>query len=172
MYKDVDHSDSEESDSSDSEYLSDEEHKPKISVQDDKDKAERKVSKASTDGEIKEGVAGTGDKATPEPLLKDKQGSNGPDRELQDKPRTPQSQPLTDKPKASEEGKAAATTSAAEQDSDSERELVIDLGDEHGGRDSKRARRDQGSSGVKTLKESTVVKLEGEALSTLCCGSH
>ncbi|XP_047446361.1 protein kinase C-binding protein 1-like isoform X5 [Mugil cephalus] len=163
VYKDVDHSDSEESDSSDSEYLSDEEHKPKSSSQDDKDKAERKVSKASTDGENKEGVAGTGDKATPEPLIKEKQGSNGSDRDLQDKPRTPQSQPLTDKSKAPEEGKAAAAaaTSAAEQDSDSERELVIDLGDEHGGRDSKRARRELGTSGVKTLKESTV-KLEGK----------
>uniref|UniRef100_A0A8P4KBC5 Protein kinase C-binding protein 1 n=1 Tax=Dicentrarchus labrax TaxID=13489 RepID=A0A8P4KBC5_DICLA len=135
VYKGVDHSDSEDSDksdSSDSEYLSDEEHKPKSTAQDDKDKAERKRPKASTDGEIKEGVTGTSDKATPEPLLKEKQGSNGPDRDLQDKPRTPQSQPLTDKPKAPEEGRAAAATSVAEQDSDSERELVIDLGDEHG----------------------------------------
>uniref|UniRef100_A0A4W6EVY8 Protein kinase C binding protein 1, like n=1 Tax=Lates calcarifer TaxID=8187 RepID=A0A4W6EVY8_LATCA len=141
VYKGVDHSDSEDSeksDSSDSEYLSDEEHKPKSSGQDDKDKAERKRPKPSTDRENKEGVTASGDKATPEPLLKEKQGSNGPDRDLQDKPRTPQSQPLTDKPKAPDEGRAAAATSAAEQDSDSERELVIDLGDEHGGRDSKR----------------------------------
>uniref|UniRef100_A0A669EZ16 Protein kinase C binding protein 1, like n=1 Tax=Oreochromis niloticus TaxID=8128 RepID=A0A669EZ16_ORENI len=113
-YKDVDHSDSEDSeksDSSDSEYLSDEEHKPKSSAQEDKDKMERKRSKASTDGENKEGALATGDKATPEPPLKEKQGSNAP-----------------------EDVKAAAATSAAEQDSDSERELVIDLGDEHGGR--------------------------------------
>uniref|UniRef100_A0A8C4ISU7 Protein kinase C-binding protein 1 n=1 Tax=Dicentrarchus labrax TaxID=13489 RepID=A0A8C4ISU7_DICLA len=159
VYKGVDHSDSEDSDksdSSDSEYLSDEEHKPKSTAQDDKDKAERKRPKASTDGEIKEGVTGTSDKATPEPLLKEKQGSNGPDRDLQDKPRTPQSQPLTDKPKAPEEGRAAAATSVAEQDSDSERELVIDLGDEHGGRDSKRARREPGASAAKTPKESNV----------------
>uniref|UniRef100_A0A4W6EW24 Protein kinase C binding protein 1, like n=1 Tax=Lates calcarifer TaxID=8187 RepID=A0A4W6EW24_LATCA len=137
VYKGVDHSDSEDSeksDSSDSEYLSDEEHKPKSSGQDDKDKAERKRPKPSTDRENKEGVTASGDKATPEPLLKEKQGSNGPDRDLQDKPRTPQSQPLTDKPKAPDEGRAAAATSAAEQDSDSERELVIDLGDEHGGK--------------------------------------
>uniref|UniRef100_A0A8C4IRM0 Protein kinase C-binding protein 1 n=1 Tax=Dicentrarchus labrax TaxID=13489 RepID=A0A8C4IRM0_DICLA len=163
VYKGVDHSDSEDSDksdSSDSEYLSDEEHKPKSTAQDDKDKAERKRPKASTDGEIKEGVTGTSDKATPEPLLKEKQGSNGPDRDLQDKPRTPQSQPLTDKPKAPEEGRAAAATSVAEQDSDSERELVIDLGDEHGGRDSKRARREPGASAAKTPKESNVAKLE------------
>ncbi|XP_070765975.1 MYND-type zinc finger-containing chromatin reader ZMYND8-like isoform X5 [Enoplosus armatus] len=167
VYKGVDHSDSEDSeksDSSDSEYLSDEEHKPKSSVQDDKDKAERKRPKASIEGENKEGVTGTADKATSEPLLKDKKGSNGPDRDLQDKPRTPQSQPLTDKPKAAEEGRAAAATSVAEQDSDSERELVIDLGDEHGGRDSKRARREPGASAAKTPKESNVAKLEASNL--------
>lgn len=170
VYKGVDHSDSEDSeksDSSDSEYLSDEEHKPKSSTQDDKDKTERKRPKASTEGEIKEGVTGTADKATPDPLLKDKQSSSGPDRDLQDRPRTPQSQPLTDKPKAPEEGRAAAATSVAEQDSDSERELVIDLGDEHGGRDSKRARREPGASAAKTPKESNVVKLEGEAFDML-----
>uniref|UniRef100_A0A673CIN7 Protein kinase C-binding protein 1-like n=1 Tax=Sphaeramia orbicularis TaxID=375764 RepID=A0A673CIN7_9TELE len=156
VYKGVDHSDSEDSeksDSSDSEYLSDEEHKPKSSAQDNKDKAERKRPKASTEGETKEGVTGTGDKATPEP--KDKQGSNGTDRDVQDKPRTPQAQPHTDKTKTPEEGRAAAASTGAEQDSDSERELVIDLGDEHGSRDSKRARREQGASAAKMIKEST-----------------
>uniref|UniRef100_A0A7N9AX96 Protein kinase C-binding protein 1-like n=1 Tax=Mastacembelus armatus TaxID=205130 RepID=A0A7N9AX96_9TELE len=142
VYKGVDQSDSEDSDksdSSDSEYLTDEEHKPKSSTQDDKDKAERKKPKASTEGENKEGVKVTGDKATPEPLLKEK---------------TPQSQPLTDKPKDPEEGRTAAATSVAEEDSDSEKELVIDLGDEHGGRDSKRARREPGASAAKILKDS------------------
>uniref|UniRef100_A0A7N8Y642 Protein kinase C-binding protein 1-like n=1 Tax=Mastacembelus armatus TaxID=205130 RepID=A0A7N8Y642_9TELE len=148
VYKGVDQSDSEDSDksdSSDSEYLTDEEHKPKSSTQDDKDKAERKKPKASTEGENKEGVKVTGDKATPEPLLKEK---------------TPQSQPLTDKPKDPEEGRTAAATSVAEEDSDSEKELVIDLGDEHGGRDSKRARREPGASAAKILKDSNVAKLE------------
>ncbi|KAM6981588.1 MYND-type zinc finger-containing chromatin reader ZMYND8-like isoform 3-T3 [Tautogolabrus adspersus] len=161
VYKGVDHSDSEDSDksdSSDSEYLSDEDHKPKSSTLDDKDRAERKRPRVSTEGENKEGITRTTDKATPEALLKDKQASNGPDRDLQEKPRTPQSQPITDKPKAPEEGKAASK-SAAEQDSDSERELVIDLGDEHGGRDSKRARRE---AGAKASKESNAVKLEGK----------
>ena len=163
VYKDVDHSDtedSEKSDTSDSEYPSDEEHKPKSSAQDDKDKAERKRSKTSTEVENKEGAAGAGDKATSEPLLKEKQGNSASERDLQDKPRTPQ--PLTEKPKAPEEGRKAATTSVGEQDSDSERELVIDLGDEHGGRDSKRARREPGSSVAKPGKESSVTKLEGE----------
>lgn len=165
VYKGVDHSDSEDSeksDSSDSEYLSDEDHKPKSSAHDDKDRAERKRPKASTEAESKEGITGAGDKITSELLLKDKQASNGPDRDLQEKPRTPQNQPLSDKSKAPEEGRAAAATSAAEQDSDSERELVIDLGDEHGGRDSKRARREAGASAGKTPKESNAVKSEGE----------
>lgn len=172
VYKDVDHSDSEDSDksdSSDSEYLSDEEHRSKNSAQDDKEKVERKRSKTSTEGEGKEGVPATGDKAADvEPLLK--LGCNGPDRDLQDKPRTPQSQPTTEKPKLPEEGKTAAAS--AEQDSDSERELVIDLGDDHGGRDSKRPRRDPSSSSGKSIKESNAAKGEGEALMSplwLCC---
>lgn len=162
VYKGVDHSDSEDSeksDSSDSEYLSDEEHKPKSANQDDKDKGERKWPKASTDGETKDGVTG---KAAPETALKDKQASNGPERDLQDKPVTPQSQPATEKPQAPEEGRAAAAKSAAEQDSDSERELVIDLGDEQGGHESKKARRDAGVSAAKPSKESNVAKVEGE----------
>uniref|UniRef100_A0A3Q2UKX3 Protein kinase C binding protein 1, like n=1 Tax=Fundulus heteroclitus TaxID=8078 RepID=A0A3Q2UKX3_FUNHE len=165
VYKDVDHSDSEDSeksDSSDSEYLSDEEHRSKNSAPDDKDKAERKRSKASTEGEGKEGVPATPDKAATaaEPPLKEKPGCNGPDRDLQDKPRTPQSQPVTEKSKPPEESKTAAAS--AEQDSDSERELVIDLGDEHGGRDSKRARREPSSSSAKAVKESNAAKVEGK----------
>ncbi|XP_034552554.1 protein kinase C-binding protein 1-like isoform X3 [Notolabrus celidotus] len=169
VYKGVDHSDSEDSeksDSSDSEYLSDEDHKPKSSTHEDKDRAERKRPKASSEGESKEGITGAGDKVTSEPQLKDKHASNGPDRDLQDKPKTPQNQPHTEKPKAPEEGRAAAATSVGEQDSDSERELVIDLGDEHGGRDSKRARREAGASAAKTPKESNAVRLEGKVPSS------
>lgn len=166
VYKGVDHSDSEDSeksDSSDSEYMSDEEHRPKSTNQDDKDKAERKWPKANVEGETKDGVMGKADKGTPETALKDKQASNGPERDLQDKPVAPQSQPAAEKPKAPEEGRAAAAKSVAEQDSDSERELVIDLGDEQGGHDSKKARRDAGASTAKTPKESNIAKMEGEA---------
>ncbi|XP_032424641.1 protein kinase C-binding protein 1 isoform X1 [Xiphophorus hellerii] len=168
VYKDVDHSDSEDSeksDSSDSEYPSDEEHRSKNSTHEDKEKAERKRSKASAEGEGKEGVTATGDKtAVPEPLLKEKPGCNGPDRDLQEKPRTPQSQPVTEKPKPPEEGKTASAS--AEQDSDSERELVIDLGDEHGGRDAKRQRRDPSSAAAKNTKESNAAKVEGKLSSS------
>lgn len=166
----MDHSDtedSEKSDSSDSEYLSDEEHKPKSSTQEEKDKAERKRPKSSTEGDNKEGVKGTGEKTTHEPLLKEKQDSNGTDREVRDKPKTPQSQPFIDKPKAQEESKTAGASSVPEPDSDSERELVIDLGDD-GSRDPKRARREPGASATKTHKESTNTKAEGETFCSCC----
>lgn len=183
VYKGVDHSDSEDSeksDSSDSEYLSDEDPKPKSSVQDDKDKAEKKRLRTCSDGEAKEECATKKEKSTPEPPVKDKQGSNGTEKDLQDKPRTPQSQQSTDKTKTQEEkqgppaaaspapvaaggGGGCVATSAAEQDSDSERELVIDLGDEHGGRDAKRARREAAASAAKAPKEPNVSKSEGEA---------
>uniref|UniRef100_A0AAV2LZJ7 Protein kinase C-binding protein 1-like n=1 Tax=Knipowitschia caucasica TaxID=637954 RepID=A0AAV2LZJ7_KNICA len=134
VYKDVDHSDSEDSDksdSSDSEYLSDEEHKPKSSTQ-HKDKPERKRPKTTNEGDSKQ-----------------------PD--TQDKTKTPLS-PL-DKSRVAEDGKTATKT--AEQDSDSERELVIDLGEEHGGRDAKRARRDAAAA-----KKEATVKTEASSASS------
>uniref|UniRef100_A0A4W5NB50 Protein kinase C binding protein 1, like n=1 Tax=Hucho hucho TaxID=62062 RepID=A0A4W5NB50_9TELE len=156
VYKGVEHSDSEDSeksDSSDSEYLSDEEHRQKSAAHDDKDKAEResrKRPKASTQGEDKEAVTGSRDKKNSE-------------RDSQEKPRTPQTQPHTDMPKAPEEGRAGAPRALAgpDQDSDSERELVIDLGDEQGGRDRK-ARREPGAVVAKATKEPLGTKLEGE----------
>uniref|UniRef100_A0A674F127 Zinc finger MYND-type containing 8 n=1 Tax=Salmo trutta TaxID=8032 RepID=A0A674F127_SALTR len=130
VYKGVEHSDSEDSeksDSSKSEYLSDEEHRLKSAAHDDKDKAEResrKRPKASTPVEDKGAVTGTRDKKNSEALLKDRH----------EKPMTPQTQPPTDRPKALEAGRAGAPRALAgpDQDSDSERELVIDLGDEQG----------------------------------------
>nr|XP_046199268.1 protein kinase C-binding protein 1-like isoform X3 [Oncorhynchus gorbuscha] len=169
VYKGVEHSDSEDSeksDSSDSEYLSDEEHRQKSAAHDDKDKAEResrKRPKASTQGEDKEAVTEARDKKNSEALLKDRQGINGPERDSQEKPRTPQTQPPTDMPKAPEEGRAGAprTLAGPDQDSDSERELVIDLGDEQGGRDRK-ARREPGGGVAKATKEPLGTKLEGK----------
>ncbi|XP_029575772.1 protein kinase C-binding protein 1 isoform X2 [Salmo trutta] len=169
VYKGVEHSDSEDSeksDSSDSEYLSDEEHRQKSAAHDDKDKAEResrKRPKASTQGEDKEAVTETRDKKNSEALLKDRPGINGPERDSQEKPRTPQTQPPTDMPKAPEEGRTGAPRALAgpDQDSDSERELVIDLGDEQGGRDRK-ARREPGAVVAKATKEPLGTKLEGK----------
>uniref|UniRef100_A0A8C7FUR9 Protein kinase C binding protein 1, like n=1 Tax=Oncorhynchus kisutch TaxID=8019 RepID=A0A8C7FUR9_ONCKI len=140
VYKGVEHSDSEDSeksDSSDSEYLSDEEHRQKSADHDDKDKAEResrKRPKASTQGEDKEAVTETRDKKNSDALLKDRQGINGPERDSQEKAGAPR------------------TLAGPDQDSDSERELVIDLGDEQGGRDRK-ARREPGAVVAKATKE-------------------
>uniref|UniRef100_A0A8C7V901 Protein kinase C-binding protein 1 n=1 Tax=Oncorhynchus mykiss TaxID=8022 RepID=A0A8C7V901_ONCMY len=161
VYKGVEHSDSEDSeksDSSNSEYLSDEDHRPKSAAHDNKDKAEResrKRPKASTPVEDKGAVTGTRDKKNSEALLKDRHGSNGPERDSREKPMTPQTQPPTDRPKALEVGRAGAPRALAgpDQDSDSERELVIDLGDEQGGRDRKRARREPGAVATKPTKE-------------------
>uniref|UniRef100_A0A8C7FNT2 Zinc finger MYND-type containing 8 n=1 Tax=Oncorhynchus kisutch TaxID=8019 RepID=A0A8C7FNT2_ONCKI len=170
VYKGVEHSDSEDSeksDSSNSEYLSDEDHRPKSAAHDNKDKAEResrKRPKASTPVEDKGAVTGTRDKKNSEALLKDRHGSNGPERDSREKPMTPQTQPPTDRPKALEVGRAGAprTLAGPDQDSDSERELVIDLGDEQGGRDRKRARREPGAVAPKPTKEPPGTKLEGE----------
>uniref|UniRef100_A0A8C8F4L3 Protein kinase C binding protein 1, like n=1 Tax=Oncorhynchus tshawytscha TaxID=74940 RepID=A0A8C8F4L3_ONCTS len=170
VYKGVEHSDSEDSeksDSSNSEYLSDEDHRPKSAAHDNKDKAEResrKRPKASTPVEDKGAVTGTRDKKNSEALLKDRHGSNGPERDSREKPMTPQTQPPTDRPKALEVGRAGAPRALAgpDQDSDSERELVIDLGDEQGGRDRKRARREPGAVAPKPTKEPPGTKLEGE----------
>uniref|UniRef100_A0A8C7V046 Protein kinase C-binding protein 1 n=1 Tax=Oncorhynchus mykiss TaxID=8022 RepID=A0A8C7V046_ONCMY len=126
VYKGVEHSDSEDSeksDSSNSEYLSDEDHRPKSAAHDNKDKAEResrKRPKASTPVEDKGAVTGTRDKKNSEALLKDRHGSNGPERDSREKAGAPRA------------------LAGPDQDSDSERELVIDLGDEQGGRDRKR----------------------------------
>uniref|UniRef100_A0A8C7FNQ5 Zinc finger MYND-type containing 8 n=1 Tax=Oncorhynchus kisutch TaxID=8019 RepID=A0A8C7FNQ5_ONCKI len=157
VYKGVEHSDSEDSeksDSSNSEYLSDEDHRPKSAAHDNKDKAEResrKRPKASTPVEDKGAVTGTRDKKNSE-------------RDSREKPMTPQTQPPTDRPKALEVGRAGAprTLAGPDQDSDSERELVIDLGDEQGGRDRKRARREPGAVAPKPTKEPPGTKLEGE----------
>ncbi|XP_051913047.1 protein kinase C-binding protein 1-like isoform X2 [Hippocampus zosterae] len=162
VYKGVDHSDTEESDksdSSDSEYASDEEHKPQSSGQDEKVRVDRKRPRANAEAENKDSIEGMVEKSTPATQIKEKQGSNAQEEAVQEKPRLTQSQPLTDKPKTSEEGKTPHAASAAEQDSDSERELVIDLGDEHGARDSKRSRKDTSS---KTSKETNAAKLEGK----------
>ncbi|XP_059892826.1 MYND-type zinc finger-containing chromatin reader ZMYND8-like isoform X3 [Gadus macrocephalus] len=165
VYKGVEHSDSEDSDksdSSDSEYPSDEEHKPKSSAHEDKEKAERRRPRSLGQGEGPEGGSDTGDKVTPDPLVTEKQGSNGQDRDPQDKPRAAGGQPPLDTTKAPEEGRSAALASSAEQDSDSERELVIDLGDENGGRDRKRPKKEPATSMAKLVKDPSAVKMEGK----------
>ncbi|XP_062401989.1 MYND-type zinc finger-containing chromatin reader ZMYND8 isoform X1 [Sardina pilchardus] len=102
-------------------------------------------------------------KAGPEDSApKDKQG---PDVE-KDAPERPKAAPpeaplARDKPKGAEEGRPPPTLDA-DMDSDSERELVIDLGDEQGGRERKRSRRD--TAAASALKEATAAaKSDGKA---------
>jgi len=170
----VEHSDSEDSyksDSSDSPYPSEDEHKPRSSAHEDKDTTEsRRPLRTLGQGEGKEGGPDTEDKVTPDPVLKDKQGGDGPERDPpQDKPRAaavaaPQGQPpppeMTESPGGGRS--AAPPASHAEQDSDSERELVIDLGDESGGRDRKRLKKEPTTP--KVTKDPSAVKTEGETL--------
>uniref|UniRef100_A0A671T7L1 Protein kinase C-binding protein 1-like n=1 Tax=Sinocyclocheilus anshuiensis TaxID=1608454 RepID=A0A671T7L1_9TELE len=143
VYKGVEHSDTEESDksvSSDSEYGSDDEQKSK-SGQDDKTVADDKNEKEPPKKKSKPSAA-----AEKEPPEKLKAAPASPD------PR--------EKPKGSEEAVQPASVDE-DMDSDSERELVIDLGEEQAGKKRKRNRKD--SAAVTALKEPTASKPEVNA---------
>uniref|UniRef100_A0A671M6Z4 Protein kinase C-binding protein 1-like n=1 Tax=Sinocyclocheilus anshuiensis TaxID=1608454 RepID=A0A671M6Z4_9TELE len=174
VYKGVEHSDSEESDksdSSDSEYGSDDEQKSKSgqndkNTVDDKNEKEppKKKSKPSVaTGEDKDSstesaaTASTATKGetsqktnTSEPIAKDKPGMDSekePPEKLKAAPASPDSR---EKPKGSEEAVQPASVDV-DMDSDSERELVIDLGEEQAGKEMKRNRKD--SAAVTALKD-------------------
>uniref|UniRef100_A0A8C1VD86 Zinc finger, MYND-type containing 8 n=1 Tax=Cyprinus carpio TaxID=7962 RepID=A0A8C1VD86_CYPCA len=184
VYKGVEHSDSEESDksvSSDSEYGSDDEQKSK-SCQDDKtvadDKNEKEPPKKKSKllaaaGEDKDSRAESAATAstttkgetsqktsTSEPIAKDKprmDSEKEPPEKLKAAPASPEPR---EKPKGSEEAVQPASVDE-DMDSDSERELVIDLGEEQAGKERKRNRKD--SAAVTALKEPTASKPEGKA---------
>ncbi|XP_066528083.1 MYND-type zinc finger-containing chromatin reader ZMYND8 isoform X2 [Hoplias malabaricus] len=182
VYKGVEHSDSEDSDkseSSDSEYASDDEKKPK-SCQDSNtdDKTEKEPSKKKSKltppaGDDKDsstealGTSSTTTKCeTPQKAgtsistVKEKPVADA-DKEV---PKTaPVSPSARDKSKTAEEIKQQKSVDV-DMDSDSERELVIDLGEEPGGRERKRRRKD--SAAVTTLKETTTSKTEAKAPAT------
>uniref|UniRef100_A0A8C1V804 Zinc finger, MYND-type containing 8 n=1 Tax=Cyprinus carpio TaxID=7962 RepID=A0A8C1V804_CYPCA len=181
VYKGVEHSDSEESDksvSSDSEYGSDDEQKSK-SCQDDKtvadDKNEKEPPKKKSKllaaaGEDKDSRAESAATAstttkgetsqktsTSEPIAKDKprmDSEKEPPEKLKAAPASPEPR---EKPKGSEEAVQPASVDE-DMDSDSERELVIDLGEEQAGKERKRNRKD--SAAVTALKEPTASKPE------------
>uniref|UniRef100_A0A8C7DSQ0 Zinc finger MYND-type containing 8 n=1 Tax=Oncorhynchus kisutch TaxID=8019 RepID=A0A8C7DSQ0_ONCKI len=161
VYKGVEHSDSEDSDksdSSDSEYASDEEQKPKGGQQTEaNDKGEKDPSKRGSKDPLppiqnKEGktegpgpataTATMGDAGVPstlsESLSKEKQGVTS-DKEPPEKAKAvPASLAPREKPQVKQEARQTSLV----DDSDSERELVIDLGEDQGGRDRKRTRKD------------------------------
>uniref|UniRef100_A0A671M8R4 Protein kinase C-binding protein 1-like n=1 Tax=Sinocyclocheilus anshuiensis TaxID=1608454 RepID=A0A671M8R4_9TELE len=169
VYKGVEHSDSEESDksdSSDSEYGSDDEQKSK-SGQNDKNTVDDKNEKEPPKKKSKPSVATGEDKDSSTesaPIAKDKPGMDSekePPEKLKAAPASPDSR---EKPKGSEEAVQPASVDV-DMDSDSERELVIDLGEEQAGKEMKRNRKD--SAAVTALKEPTASKPEVTANSPL-----
>ncbi|XP_071193296.1 MYND-type zinc finger-containing chromatin reader ZMYND8-like isoform X7 [Salvelinus alpinus] len=177
VYKGVEHSDSEDSDksdSSDSEYASDEEQKPKVGQHTEaNDKGEKDPSKRGSKDPLppiqnKEGktegpgpttaTATMGDAGVPstlsESLSKEKQGVES-DKEPPEKAKAvPASPAPREKPQVKQEARQTSLV----DDSDSERELVIDLGEDQGGRDRKRTRKD-----AHATKDPPTNKTEGKA---------
>ncbi|XP_054883157.1 MYND-type zinc finger-containing chromatin reader ZMYND8 isoform X2 [Poeciliopsis prolifica] len=174
VYKGVEHSDSEDSDktdSSESEYATDEESKSKPG-QDSAPK--REPQKESTRSKAKEQPSVSQmekDKADPlVPNTMDDSSVSVSDGETEQKTITglgKENPDMTEmaleapvsKEKCQVKLKEAKQTVPTE-DSDSEKELVIDLGEEQPGKEKKRSRKDG------TVKESAVGKSEGKALTT------
>lgn len=172
VYKGVEHSDSEDSDksdSSDSEYASDEEQKTKDG-QDaaPNDEAQKELTKSKvkdqpSPSQDKEGKADT--HLVSESAAGDTTAtvSDAPTKEKINKDLEKESSETTKAPSASPgprekaQVKEEAKQPVPVEDSDSERELVIDLGEEQGGKDRRRSRKDN-----TTVKESSAGKPEGE----------
>ncbi|XP_051271974.1 protein kinase C-binding protein 1 isoform X2 [Dicentrarchus labrax] len=174
VYKGVEHSDSEDSDksdSSDSEYASDEEQKTKdgqdVAPNDEaqKEPAKSKVKDQTSPSQDKEGkadgvvgsesaagdtTATASDAPTKEKISKDSE------KESPEKTKAP---PASPGPRDKSQVKEDAKQSVPVEDSDSERELVIDLGEDQGGKDRKRSRKENAA-----VKESSAGKPEGKAL--------
>ncbi|XP_039720456.1 MYND-type zinc finger-containing chromatin reader ZMYND8 isoform X18 [Pteropus medius] len=154
VYTAVEHSDSEDSeksDSSDSEYISDDEQKSKNEPEDAEDKegrqmdkepsALKKKPKLANPVEIKEEMKSTSsptsEKADPG-SVKDKP-SPQPEKDFAEKAK-PSPHPTKDKPKGKDE--TDSPTVHLGLDSDSESELVIDLGEDHSGREGRKNKKE------------------------------
>lgn len=146
-----DSEDSEKSDSSDSEYISDDEQKSKDEPGDAEDKeggqvdkepsALKKKPKPANPVEIKEEVKSmsspASEKADPG-SVKDKP-SPQPEKDFSEKAK-PSPHPTKDKPKGKDE--TDSPTVHLGLDSDSESELVIDLGEDHSGREGRKNKKE------------------------------
>ncbi|XP_023367710.1 protein kinase C-binding protein 1 isoform X4 [Otolemur garnettii] len=153
VYTAVEHSDSEDSDksdSSDSEYISDDEQKPKNEPEDTEDKegsqvdkepsAVKKKPKPGNPVEIKEELKSpspTNEKVDLGPV-KDK-ASPEPEKDFSEKTK-PSPHPTKDKLKGKDE--TDSPTVHLGLDSDSESELVIDLGEDHSGREGRKNKKE------------------------------
>ncbi|XP_045050382.2 MYND-type zinc finger-containing chromatin reader ZMYND8 isoform X9 [Desmodus rotundus] len=153
VYTAVEHSDSEDSeksDSSDSEYISDDEQKSKNEPEDAEDKeggrmdkelsAAKKKPKLANPVEIKEELKSPsppGEKADPD-SAKEK-ASPQPEKDFVEKAK-PSPHPPKDKLKGKDE--MDSPTVHLGLDSDSESELVIDLGEDHSGREGRKNKKE------------------------------
>lgn len=172
VYKGVEHSDSEDSDksdSSDSEYASDEEQKAKdgqdTTPNDEayKEPSKSRVKDQPSPSQDKEGKpdvpvaseSAAGDiNATASDAPTKEKVSTDVEKESPEKTKAPPGSPVPrEKAQVKDEAKQPVTV----EDSDSERELVIDLGEDQGGKDRKRSRKDNA-----TVKESSAGKPESE----------
>lgn len=163
-YKGVEHSDSEDSDksdSSDSEYGSDVEQKTKNNqdaahtseAQEETTKKDQNSPNQDKDNKSeKVETAGNSSAASSDALKKEKTSKES-EKENSEKVPVPQ---LSPGPREKSEGKDETSQPAPVDDSDSERELVIDLGDDQEGKDKRKSRKDNGAS-----KESSACKPEG-----------
>ncbi|XP_038605844.1 protein kinase C-binding protein 1 isoform X2 [Tachyglossus aculeatus] len=159
VYTAVEHSDSEDSeksDTSDSEYITDDEQKSKNEQEDGEDKESgrtdkesstmKKKPKQSAPAEVKEELKSTspsGEKA--EPAAKEK---TGPDSE-KDFSEKGKSLPVPAKEKVKGKDDTDSPTVHLGLDSDSESELVIDLGEDHPGREGRRSKKESKETAVK-----------------------
>ncbi|XP_041639581.1 protein kinase C-binding protein 1 isoform X2 [Cheilinus undulatus] len=171
-YKGVEQSesdDSDKSDSSDSEYASDEEQKAKDgqdlepSDETKKEPTKNKVKEHHPPNQEKEGKADSltasesaaedTSAAAPDLSVKVKISKDSEKESSEKTKGAPASPGSKEKAQVKEDAKQPVPV----EDSDSERELVIDLGEEQGGKDRKRSRKDSNA-----VKESSASKLEGK----------
>ncbi|KAL0594862.1 Protein kinase C-binding protein 1 [Plecturocebus cupreus] len=155
VYTAVEHSDSEDSeksDSSDSEYISDDEQKAKNEPEDAEDKegcqmdkepsAVKKKPKPANPVEIKEELKSTSpasEKADPGAVTVKDKASPEPEKDFSEKAK-PSPHPTKDKLKGKDE--TDSPTVHLGLDSDSESELVIDLGEDHSGREGRKNKKE------------------------------
>ncbi|KAM9250137.1 MYND-type zinc finger-containing chromatin reader ZMYND8 isoform 9-T11 [Dugong dugon] len=153
VYTAVEHSDSEDSeksDSSDSEYISDDEQKSKNEPEDAEDKegsrmdkepsAVKKKPKSTNPVEIKEELKSTSPASEKvDPGAVKEKTSPEPEKDFPEKAK-PSPHPTKDKLKGKDE--TDSPTVHLGLDSDSESELVIDLGEDHSGREGRKNKKE------------------------------
>ncbi|XP_068928443.1 MYND-type zinc finger-containing chromatin reader ZMYND8 isoform X2 [Petaurus breviceps papuanus] len=152
VYTAVEHSDSEDSeksDSSDSEYISDDDQKSKVEQEETEDKessrtdkdsaALKKKPKPPTPVEIKEDLKSTSPSTEKsDPVVKEKPTPD-PEKDFSEKVKT-LPHPVKEKVKGKDE--TDSPTVHLGLDSDSESELVIDLGEDHSGREGRKGKKE------------------------------